>query len=121
MVASMEMSTDVGIAEANLYEWRKLGQGLHARYQVDDFRAATRFLTAVGDAADVLGYYPRVRLDAGQVDLKLISDDAVYRDDQGGEHLVEWVTQQDIDLARRITEVAADQALRACPESIHHD
>ena len=26
------------------------------------------------------------------VDLKLISDDAIYRDDKGTEHVVEWVT-----------------------------
>ena len=36
-----------------------------------------------------------------------------YRDDEGTEHVVEWVTQQDIDLARRITEIAADHKIAA--------
>jgi len=57
-------------------------------------------------------------LGAGQVDLKLLSDDAIYRDNQGAEHLVEWVTQQDLDLARRITDLAAAQGLVANPESV---
>ena len=52
------------------------------------------------------------------VDLKLISDDAIYRDDTGTEHQVEWVTQQDVDLARRISEIAAEQSLSADPRSI---
>jgi Glyoxalase-like domain len=48
-----------------------------------------------------------------QVDLKLISEDAIYRDDAGTEHQVEWVTQQDLDLARRISEIAAAVAAGA--------
>lgn len=118
MVAFMDMSTDAAIVAANLSEWRKLGQGLHARYLVDGFGGAARFLTAIGQAGDLLGHHPQVRLDARQVDLKLISDDAVYRDAQGAEHVVEWVTQRDIDLAGRITDLATDLALEADPESI---
>ena len=54
----------------------------------------------------------------GYVDLKLVSDDAIYRDDEGTEHVVEWVTQQDVDLARRITEIAADHKVDADPASV---
>ena len=54
----------------------------------------------------------------GYVDLKLVSADAIYRDDEGTEHLVEWVTQQDVDLARRITEIAADHKADADPASV---
>jgi 4a-hydroxytetrahydrobiopterin dehydratase len=54
----------------------------------------------------------------GYVDLKLLSDDAVYRDNEGSEHIVEWVTQKDIDLARRVTEIAAEQAVAADPASV---
>ena len=66
----------------------------------------------------MLSHHPHVRLNARQVDLKLISDDAIYRDDQGAEHVVEWVTQRDIDLAGRITDLAAELALEADPGSI---
>jgi 4a-hydroxytetrahydrobiopterin dehydratase len=114
----MDMLTGDQIAAADLTDWRKLGQGFHARYMVGDFAAGVRFLAAVGEAGDPLGHYPRVTMGDGYVDLKLISDDAVYRDQEGTEHVVEWVTQQDLDLARRITEIAASLAVRAEPSAI---
>jgi 4a-hydroxytetrahydrobiopterin dehydratase len=43
------------IAAADLTDWRKLAQGLHARYVVDDFCTAARFVVAVGEAGDALG------------------------------------------------------------------
>ena len=103
------------IAAAALADWRKLAQGLHARYLVDDFGTGAGFVVAVGEAGDALGHYPRVSMGTGYVDLKLVSDDAVYRDGDGTEYVVEWVTQRDIDLARRITDIAADRGLRADP------
>jgi 4a-hydroxytetrahydrobiopterin dehydratase len=106
------------IAEANLTDWRKLAQGLHARYLVSDFGAGARFVAAVGEAGDALGHHPRVSMGPGYVDLELVSDDAIYRDGEGTEHIVEWVTQQDVDLARRITEIAADHKVDADPGSV---
>ncbi|GAB3448353.1 hypothetical protein GCM10027517_33350 [Phycicoccus ginsengisoli] len=106
------------IAEAGLTDWRKLAQGLHARYLVDEFGAAVRFVAAVGEAGDALGHHPRVTIGTGCVDLELVTDDAIYRDGEGAEHVVEWVTQQDVDLARRITRIAADHRLAADPASV---
>ena len=114
----MNMLTGEKIAAANLKDWRKLAQGLHARFVVDHFGTAVRFVTAVGEAGDELGHHPHVSIGPGYVDLKLISDDAIYRDDEGIEHVIEWVTQQDIDLARRITEIAADHKIAADPASV---
>jgi 4a-hydroxytetrahydrobiopterin dehydratase len=114
----MDMLMGEQIAEANLTDWRKLAQGLHARYLIDDFRAGARFVAAVGEAGDTLGHYPRVSIANGCVDLKLVTDDAIYRDGEGTEHVVEWVTQRDIDLARRITEIAADHKVDADPASV---
>jgi 4a-hydroxytetrahydrobiopterin dehydratase len=114
----MDMLKGDQIAEAKLTDWRKLAQGLHARYLVDDFSTGARFVTAVGEAGDVLGHHPRVSIGNGYVDLKLITDDAVYRDDDGTEYVIEWVTQQDVDLARRITEIAADHKVAADPASV---
>jgi 4a-hydroxytetrahydrobiopterin dehydratase len=116
----MDMLTGEQIAEAELTEWRKLAQGLHARYLVDDFGTGARFVAEVGQAGDALGHYPSVSMGDGYVDLKLVSDDAVYRDGAGTEHVVEWVTQLDIDLARRITEIAADHGVDADPASVSH-
>jgi len=67
---------------------------------VGDFGTAVRFVAAVGEAGDALGHHPRVTMGDGYVDLKLLTDDAVYRDDEG------------------ITEIAAQQAVAADPASI---
>jgi len=114
----MDMLRGNQIAEANLADWRKLAQGLHARYVVDDFGSGVRFVAAIGEAGDVLGHHPRVAIGKGYVDLELVTDDAIYRDDKGTEHVIEWVTQQDVDLARRITEIAADHKVEADPASV---
>jgi 4a-hydroxytetrahydrobiopterin dehydratase len=114
----VDMLSGAQITAASLTDWRKLGQGLHARFIIDDFHAGVRFLSAVGEAGEAVGRHLQVRMGAGYVDLKLISDDAVYRDDAGTEHRVEWVTQQDVDLARRISEIATEQSLSADPRSI---
>jgi 4a-hydroxytetrahydrobiopterin dehydratase len=114
----MDMLTGEDIAAADLTDWRKLAQGLHARYLVDDFGTAARFVAAMADAGDVLDHHPRVRIGNGHVDLELVTDDAIYRDGDGNEHVVEWVTQLDVDLARRITEIAADHRIGADPASV---
>lgn len=116
----MDMLKGEKIAEAGLTDWRKLAQGLHARYVIDDFGTGARFVAAVGEAGDALGHHPSVSIGNGYVDLKLVTEDAIYRDDEGTEHVVQWVTQQDIDLARRITAVAADHKLDADPASVSH-
>jgi 4a-hydroxytetrahydrobiopterin dehydratase len=115
---SMYMLGDQQIADADLEDWRKLGQGLHARFLPSSFTAAARFLAAVAEVADAAGHAPQVRMDARFVDLKLISEDAIYRDEDGVEHQVEWVTQRDVVMARRITDVARSHGLRSDPSSI---
>lgn len=114
----MDMLSGDEIAAADLADWRKLAQGLHARYLIDAFRTGARFIAAVGEAADALRHHPTVSMGDAWVDLKLISADAVYRDGGGTEHAVEWVTQRDLDLARRITEIAAAHGLAADPSSV---
>lgn len=114
----MDMLSGTKIADAELTDWRKLAQGLHARYRVHDFAAAARFVAAIGEAGDGLGHHPIVAIGRGYVDLKLISDDAVYREAPGVEHIVSWVTQLDLDVASRITELAAEHGLEADPEAV---
>jgi 4a-hydroxytetrahydrobiopterin dehydratase len=108
----MDMLTGEQITAAGLADWRKLAQGLHARYVVDGFVGAARFAAAVAEAVADVGDHLRATLGDGYVDLKLITLDAVYRDGDGREHVVEWVTRRDIDLARRIAEVAAHEGAR---------
>lgn len=114
----MDMLTGKDITGAGLTDWRKLAQGLHARYLTDGFSTGARFVAAVGEAGDALGHHPSVAIGAHHVDLELVSPDAVYRDQNGTEHVVEWVTQQDLDLARRITRIAADHHLEPDPAAV---
>lgn len=114
----MDMLTGDEIAAAGLADWRKLAQGLHARFRVDDFGAAARFVVAVGEAGDEVGHHPGVAIGSGYVDLKLLTDDAVYRADDGTEYVVQWPTRQDVDLARRISEVAVAHGVAADPAAV---
>ncbi|MDQ1635954.1 MAG: 4a-hydroxytetrahydrobiopterin dehydratase [Frankiaceae bacterium] len=114
----MDMLSGEQVTAAALADWRKLGQGLHARFVIPDFGAGVRFLSTISESAQAAGHYPEVRLGTAYVDLKLVSDDAVYRDGEGTEHQVEWVTQADINLARRISAIAGEQSLAADPRSI---
>ena len=109
----MDMLSGDQIQDAHLTDWRKLAQGLHARYVVADFRSGARFLAAAADAVGDHGDHLRATVGDGFIDLKLITLDAVYRDGDGNEHEVEWVTEQDLDLARRIGLADAGAALAA--------
>jgi 4a-hydroxytetrahydrobiopterin dehydratase len=117
-ISAKLMLSDHQIAAAELSDWRKLAQGLHARFLTRDFATGARFVTAIAKVGDVVGHHPQVRMDSGFVDLKLITDDAIYRDPEGTDHRVEWVTQQDLDLAVRISEVAETLGLDADPASL---
>jgi 4a-hydroxytetrahydrobiopterin dehydratase len=107
----MTMLSAEQISEEGLTDWRKLGQGLHARFVPADFAAGARFVAAIAAAGDEVGHHPRVTLGADFADLKVISDDAIYRDGEGIDHVVEWVTQRDVDLARRVSKIAAEQGV----------
>jgi 4a-hydroxytetrahydrobiopterin dehydratase len=114
----MDMLSGAQITAAGLMDWRKLGQALHARFVIGDFRTGVRFLDAIAEASDVAGHFPEIRMGTAFVDLKLLTGDAIYRDDAGTEHQVAWVTQKDVDLARRISEIAEEQSLPADVRSI---
>ena len=61
---SRDMLGDQQIADADLADWRKLGQGLHARFLPSSFAAAATFLTAVAEIGDQTGPGLQVRVDA---------------------------------------------------------
>lgn len=94
------------LLDADLADWRKLAQALHARFRTGDFSTGLRFVTAVTDAAETADHHPDVTLTYPYVDLKLASHDA------GG------VTQRDVDLARRISEIAGELDLSAEPAAV---
>src|SRR5262245_50052991 len=46
----MQMLSSDEIVAADLADWRKLGQGLHARFVIDDFVSGARFVAAAAAA-----------------------------------------------------------------------
>jgi 4a-hydroxytetrahydrobiopterin dehydratase len=114
----MDMLTTQAILDAGLDDWRKLAQALHARYLTGSFADGLQFVGVLGEACAELDHQPEVRLAETFVDLKLISDDAVYRAEDGTERQLSWVTQRDIDLARRISSLAQELGVRAEPSAV---
>jgi 4a-hydroxytetrahydrobiopterin dehydratase len=95
------------ILDAELDDWRKLAQALHARYRVRDFQAAAAFVAAVAKAAEAASHYPDLKITDGVVDAVLCTrEDGL------------WVTQKDIDMAQKISQVARQQGLEPEPTAV---
>lgn len=106
ILTGMEQLTTQQILDAGLDDWRKLAQALHARFLTGDFATGHRFVTAITEAAEEANHHPDVTLTSPAVDLKLISHD------------VSRVTRRDLDLARRISEIAREQGVAAEPSAL---
>ncbi|MDP9222178.1 MAG: 4a-hydroxytetrahydrobiopterin dehydratase [Actinomycetota bacterium] len=102
----MEKLTSPQILDARLDDWRKLARALHARFLTGDFVTGLTFVTAIAEAAETANHHPDVRLTYSVVDVTLISHD------------VGWLTRRDIDLARRISEIAHEQGIAAEPSGL---
>ncbi len=102
----METLTNAQILDAQLGDWRKLAQALHARFLTGDFATGLELVTAVAELAERADHHPDVTLTYGFVDLKLISHD------------VGRITGRDIDLARAISEIARQRGIGAEPSAV---
>lgn len=102
----MEQLTNKQILDARLEDWRQLASALHARFRTGDFVTGLQFVTAVTEAAEAADHHPDVTLRYPYVDLKLVSHD------------VSGVTRRDIDLARRISEIARERGIDAQPSAV---
>ena len=98
--------TTTQILDAGLDDWRKLAQALHARFLTGDFVTGLGFVTAVTEAAEQANHHPDVTLTYPYVDLKLVSHD------------VGRLTRRDLDLARRISEIAQERGIDAQPGAV---
>jgi 4a-hydroxytetrahydrobiopterin dehydratase len=102
----MDKLTTTQILDAHLDDWRQLAQGLHARFLTGDFVTGLGFVTAVTEAAEEANHHPDVTLTYPFVDLTLISHD------------VSQITQRDVDLARRISDIADERGIEAEPSAL---
>ena len=93
--------TPKDVGAAGLDDWRMLFWALHARYRTRDFATALRLVDQIGAAAEEMGHHPDLDLRWGQVHVRLYSHD------------VFGVTERDVRLARRISEIAAGLGVTA--------
>lgn len=91
------------IAELGLTDWRPVLGKLRARFATGDFVSGLRFVTAITEAAESANHHPDLDLRYPHVDVALSSHDV------GG------MTSRDVDLARRISEIAAGMDAGADP------
>ena len=73
---------------------------LRARFATDDFASAARLTQRVGEAAEAANHHPDLDLRWGRLDVALASHDV------GG------ITSRDLDLARAVSGLAAEEGAR---------
>ena len=91
---------------AGLPDWRMFGPALQTRFRTGNFANGLRLLNAIGEAAEAANHHPDLDLRYPHLNIKLSSHDA------GG------VTNRDVDLARKISELAAEQGVTAAPSDV---
>ena len=101
-----EKLTGKQIFDAGLDDWRLLLQSLHTRYATGGFEKGLALVNAIGAAAEEMNHHPDLDLRWGHLNIKL------YSHDVGG------VTDRDIRLARRISELAAEAGAQAKPGDV---
>jgi 4a-hydroxytetrahydrobiopterin dehydratase len=95
------------ILDAGLADWRKLSQPLHSRYLIPNLAEAADFVAAVAKVVEADSRHLHIRLAHGVVDLSLCTHEDGL-----------WITQTDIDLARKISVIARANGLKADPTAV---
>ncbi|CCH76401.1 conserved hypothetical protein [Nostocoides japonicum T1-X7] len=95
------------IIDAGLADWRKLPPALHARFRIPSFPAGAAFVAAVAEAAEAANHHPDLTLAYGRVDVAVCTHSAGH-----------VVTQQDVDLARQISDLARQHGLEPRPTDV---
>lgn len=94
------------IVAMGLDDWRSMHETLQARFRTGDFATGLRLVEAIGAAAEEMGHHPDLDLRPTHLNIRLISLDA------GGK------TESDVELARRISALAADLGVVAEPVAV---
>lgn len=94
------------VRDSGIDDWRWLLGVLHARFRTGSFVKGLELTKQITEAAEAANHHPDVDLSYPTLDVRLISHDV------GG------VTSRDIDLARRISEIAAELGIPAAPDEL---
>jgi 4a-hydroxytetrahydrobiopterin dehydratase len=91
------------VQDAGLGDWRQIFGRLKTRFRTGDFRTGLALVDRIGAAAEAADHHPDVQLTYSDVIVTLSSHD------------VRGVTSRDLDLARRISGLAAELGLASDP------
>lgn len=94
------------IARMDLPDWRPINLALQTRFLTGDFATGLRLVQAIGEAAEEANHHPDLDLRYAHLNVRLSSHD------------VQAKTQRDVDLARRISELAAQMVVTADPRAV---
>ncbi len=94
-------------AAEGVADWRVLFWGAKAHFATLDFAQGVRFLDSIAEIADELGHNPQVDLRTDSVTVQVLT-------------IGEGLTEVDLELARRISFVAAELGLTADPSKVQH-
>jgi 4a-hydroxytetrahydrobiopterin dehydratase len=94
------------VKEAGLDDWRWLLGGLHARFDTGNFATGLALADGIGAAAEEANHHPDLDLRYPFLAVTLVSHDV------GG------VTDRDVRMARRISELAAEAGVAAAPDRV---
>jgi len=98
--------TDTEVADQAPPAFRHLHGSIQARFRTGDFRTGLALVDRIGAVAEERNHHPDLDLRYGYVDVRLVSHDA------GG------ITGRDIDLARTVTEIAAEVGATPDPDGL---
>ena len=91
------------VRDSGLDDWRWLLGILHARFRTGSFVKGLELANRIGEVAEEANHHPDLDLSYPTLDVRLVSHDV------GG------VTSRDLDLARQISEIAAELGVEAAP------
>lgn len=89
------------VREAGLDDWRQVDDAIMARFRTGDFATGLALVDRIGAAAEEADHHPDLTLTYSEVGVTWSSHDV------GG------ITSRDLDLARRVSELAADAGVSA--------
>lgn len=93
------------LEDAGLKDWQVLPEGIRTRYLTGDFAKGLELVNQIGAAAQEANHHPDLGLSYDYLDVRLISHD------------VDAVTDRDLSMARRISDLAAELGIRADTDS----
>jgi len=98
--------TEAQVEEAGLVDWRVIGRNLLTRLRTGNFATGLRLVNLIGEAAEAANHHPDLDLRYPHLNIRLTSHDA------GG------LTNRDIDLAQKISHLAAEAGVSAEPWAV---